>query len=617
MIFGPLEKWGHRPPLDGLRAIAALLVVWFHAGWQDLSGGYVGVDVFFVLSGFLITSILIRELNTGRIDFLRFYARRVRRLLPSALLVLVLTALATRLMRVPIEWYFIRPGALTAAGWTSNWWFLADAQDYFAEDQGVSPFLHFWSLSIEEQFYLAWPALLLGIGVVARRLPVAAFYIVLGLALASLATSWWHTGMDAPMLSYFGTHTRAWQPLAGAALAVGIALWGPPGRGGTPLAGLGLLTLVAASLDVLPFHEPLARGAFAVVGTVALLAGLESGPKSAIARLLSVPALRVLGDWSYGIYLWHWPLVVLFGDHLPDHLGLRVAAVTALSVGLAGLSTTLLEGRVRRVSVEGRAGRAVLVGLAGVASTAAFIALALPLDDDTRRLAATVRPSAEITPVLGGGAHVVLAGDSHMERLGGAFAVLAEEEDWSLSPVISHACPWADTPWTTVHGRPLNCTLVLPEADLIVLSSRSIVFSVKTEAGLVAPEDPAWVPLVEEGSRRLLVRAQQRAPRVVIIEGLPEVADKPEVCLSEGTEPDCSAAAVAVPRAEEIDAMWRRLAEEMVGVETLDLDAVVCPDAWCPAVVDGVMTRTDTNHLSPDYAASLAPMLRARLEPLP
>jgi hypothetical protein len=179
----PTPPFEHRPSLDGIRAVAVLLVIAFHAGMTALGHGYVGVDVFFVLSGFLITSLLARELlGSGRLRFVAFYARRVRRLLPAALLVLLVTAVAYELVASPAAVSETRGGFVASALYFANWFFLRQANDYFAQGAHPSPVEHYWSLSVEEQFYLVWPALMVGLVFLARcglRLEVVAATLAL------------------------------------------------------------------------------------------------------------------------------------------------------------------------------------------------------------------------------------------------------------------------------------------------------------------------------------------------------------------------------------------------------------------------------------------------------
>jgi peptidoglycan/LPS O-acetylase OafA/YrhL len=314
-----VPKFTHRPALDGLRAVAALLVTLFHADVPFLRGGFVGVDVFFVLSGFLITSLLLREIAANRrIDFVAFYARRARRLLPPAVLVLLVTAVLFHLLASPLQVALDRGGFAAAATYVSNWYFLGEAQDYFAHDQDPSPVLHYWSLSVEEQFYFVWPAVLLAIMVYVGFRTRSLAKVVVGIALVSFVYAF-IVNIDEPMLSYFGTFARAYQLLLGALVAIWVfrrevPLEGPPPRVDPRLAVLapmGFAAILLASLTVFREEGPLQLGLIAAVGTAALLVGLELNSREGLARTLSHPRLRRLGDYSYSMYLWHWPVIVL------------------------------------------------------------------------------------------------------------------------------------------------------------------------------------------------------------------------------------------------------------------------------------------------------------------
>ena len=221
--------WGYRAHLDGLRAVAVYLVVAFHAGMGRLVGGFIGVDVFFVLSGYLVTTVLLRDLHGegGRIRFGRFYARRARRLLPAAAVALVVTAVVFSSLGTTSELLDARSAIRAAALYVANWHFIHQASDYFAADIDASPVVHFWSLSVEEQFYLLWPLLLGGLFAAARRFGrrrdavVRGVVVVLGLVSVGAAL---HLAGSNLNRAYYGTDTRAYQLLAGAALALTPAL---------------------------------------------------------------------------------------------------------------------------------------------------------------------------------------------------------------------------------------------------------------------------------------------------------------------------------------------------------------------------------------------------------
>jgi peptidoglycan/LPS O-acetylase OafA/YrhL len=193
----------YRPFLDGLRAVAVYLVVVFHAGSDRFSGGFVGVDVFFVLSGFLVTQLLLRDLvATGAVSFRRFYARRFRRLLPAAFVALVVTALVFSALASPVEVADAAGGFKASFLYSANWWFISQSSDYFGADLSASPVLHFWSLAVEEQFYVVWPLLLGGLYALTHRFFGAqqwkALRVIVAVGAVASVTLAWGRGPRAP-----------------------------------------------------------------------------------------------------------------------------------------------------------------------------------------------------------------------------------------------------------------------------------------------------------------------------------------------------------------------------------------------------------------------------------
>jgi peptidoglycan/LPS O-acetylase OafA/YrhL len=301
-----------------MRAVAVLLVVAFHAG-LPVTGGYVGVDVFFVLSGFLITGLLVDELRrSGTISFTGFYARRVRRLLPMAAVVLAATAAAAHVMVPPVDRAGVGKEVASAAVWVANWHFAGASTQYMA-DVGQSPVLHFWSLSVEEQFYLVWPLLLLcltgGPWLVRRSWPKALRRVAVGLLViagVSLLLSAHVTATDAS-LAYFGLHTRAWELAVGAGIALARPLLPRLARRPAVAAGwLGLLMVVGSAV-VLDRSTPFPGTAalWPVLGTGLLVATGVAAAGTGPARLLDRPVARFIGRISYSWYLWHWPCLTL------------------------------------------------------------------------------------------------------------------------------------------------------------------------------------------------------------------------------------------------------------------------------------------------------------------
>ena len=351
-----------RSDVQGLRAVSVLLVVVAHLGVGAVSGGYIGVDVFFVISGFLITGLLLRARESADAPGLGgalvdFYARRARRILPAATVVLVGTCVASTLF-LPV----VRVGEILTDAWWSalfaaNIRFAMVETDYFAEGRPVSPLQHYWSLSVEEQFYLVWPVLLLGVAALAlrrRRDPVAAVqHVLTGLVLASLAWSVYAT-WASPDTAYFSTLTRGWQLGAGALLAVVLHRRTPTAQPRARLevaAGLGMVLVLVSAFVLTPASPvPGVVAALPVAGAVLLLlaGALPGGESTLVARLLSTPPMRVVGDWSYSIYLWHFPVIVVVRSHQGGLTPLTALACVAVIGVLSGATYHLVEQPFRR-----------------------------------------------------------------------------------------------------------------------------------------------------------------------------------------------------------------------------------------------------------------------------
>ncbi|MGN6379450.1 MAG: acyltransferase family protein [Gaiellales bacterium] len=344
---------GFRPDIQGLRAIAVLLVALNHAGVPFLGGGYVGVDVFFVVSGFLITGWLVRRAErTGKVPFAAFYAARARRILPAATLTIVAICLAS--------WYalnYVRAldalhDAVWAALFAANIHFANIGADYFARDNPPSPFQHFWTLAVEEQFYVVWPALLavllLVLGgvrrsgphvlgrAVQRRLVIAVALLVA----ASLAWSVHITPID-PNRAYFSTLARGWELGVGALLALCAGrLLELPGWARAQLSWLGLAGIMLAAVaysshTAFPGYAALLP---VVASGMVIVGGLGRGTAGGAGLLLSRQPLRVVGDASYSFYLWHWPVLIITAEYAGRTLSVGenlLLLAAALGISLA------------------------------------------------------------------------------------------------------------------------------------------------------------------------------------------------------------------------------------------------------------------------------------------
>jgi peptidoglycan/LPS O-acetylase OafA/YrhL len=386
----------HAPPgqnfrldIQGIRAIAVLLVVANHIAPGALPGGYIGVDVFFVVSGYLITTLLVREGESSeRISLGGFYARRARRILPAATVVTIATAVASLLTLALLRTQTILTDVVWATFFAANVRLASTGTDYFAQGQPPSPLRHYWSLAVEEQFYLAWPLLLMLCllwvhrrggsrnGATLRRTAGALLAVVVVL---SLIWSAWDT-YASPVSAYFSTFARAWELGIGAACALlprGLRLPDTV-RNGLAIGGLGAIAVSTMVLtEATPF--PGTAALLPVLGTAALIVAGEGGRSTAVGRTLAAGPLVLIGDWSYSIYLWHWPVIVLVRSNLgPERFGsitvrlLTLAVVFALSwATFKWVETPFRTGRRWR-----RTGRALLIYPVSVAAALATVLVA-------------------------------------------------------------------------------------------------------------------------------------------------------------------------------------------------------------------------------------------------
>ena len=357
------------PGLDGLRALAITGVIAYHLGYGWASGGYLGVDLFFVLSGFLITTLLVEEWLADRaVRLARFWGRRARRLLPALLLMVaaVVVFVSTQSSGLPIDWGGLRAQALATVGYVANWQLLFAHQSYYSQFAVESPLKHTWSLAIEEQFYLVWPLVILAMMSLASKMRRPTQWRSLGLALTIggavvsagwMADLWLHgAGIDRV---YYGTDTRAFDLLAGAALAM-ITVGRPQPSAATrrrlhvaAFVALGVLAVCWTTAGVpstgFPrswmFEGGLALCALAGAVVVADVRCIEQGP---LGSALSLRPIRYIGKISYGLYLWHWPVIVELTTVRTHTTGTSLSAIrVAVTLALAIASYHLVEQPIR------------------------------------------------------------------------------------------------------------------------------------------------------------------------------------------------------------------------------------------------------------------------------
>jgi peptidoglycan/LPS O-acetylase OafA/YrhL len=640
----------HRPQLDGVRAVAVYLVVLYHAGLGALEGGFVGVDVFFVLSGYLVTQLLLRDLAThGRIRLRRFYARRYRRLLPAAFVVLMVTAAVLTVVAAAADVANARGGFQASFLYVANWHFIQQAADYFAADVESNPVLHFWSLAVEEQFYLLWPLLLGGLHLVVRRAGARQPWIraaVLAGAVASAGAAL-HVGSSDLARAYYGTDTRAYQLLAGAVVALTPSLVGRVAASSVAARGLAVAALAATVVlaTSLVDLDAIERGVGVALATTALIVAIE-GPTAGgtVVRALSHRFVAYLGRISYGTYLWHWPLIVLLGYEVELSPVALAALACAGSTALAAASFHLLEHPVRRSRALDLRPRLVIgAGLAlSVVSGVALAPAVLdtkesgPIEVDWRAAERDRPPLPECTSeapegctvVHGSGRHVLLLGDSNARMLIPTFTEIAQRDDLSLSIAAAPLCPWIRGVFFLRGGD--TCQKLKQfwfdeligriDPDVIVLALRPMddpAFPV----GFFSPDgrfdfgDPGYDAALADGARRTIATLRADGRRVVVVEPVPIAAkeDDPLICLSSAEDlADCEYRANAEPTPLEL--ALRDVADG-AGTWTLDLDRLVCPRLpACDPVVDDLVVKRDSNHLTGTFAAHLADAVADLLE---
>ncbi len=415
-----LQQRHFRPDIEGLRAVAVIAVVLYHAGVPGVGGGFIGVDVFFVVSGFLITGLLWREASgTGSVRLAQFYGARARRLLPAAVTVLIATCAASAVLLPPLQARSVIGDGIASALYVGNYRFAIQGTDYLAADAPPSPMQHYWSLGVEEQFYLLWPALIIGtawlLARVARRdgastsRSVVPYLLVLA-ALAAvsfmISLSWTDSW---PSWAFFSLPTRAWELAAGGLVALTASAWRHLPGPSAALVGWGGLALIVVTCTQVgeATHYPGTTALLPVLGTALVIGAGCATPDLGVGHFLSKPAMRSIGRLSYSWYLWHWPVLLLAPALFGQALGLagRLAMVV-VSFGLAILTLHLIENPVRLASsLNLSARRSLAVGgvLTAVAVCVCVVLLmARPVPVGHGMAAAPVAPVAAAGPSAAG-----------------------------------------------------------------------------------------------------------------------------------------------------------------------------------------------------------------------
>ena len=610
--------------IQGLRALAALLVTLFHAKW--VSGGFIGVDIFYVISGFLITGLLLREIDrTGTINFTEFYARRFKRLLPTSFFVLTITAIASWLLIPATMRASLGRDVIAASLYVSNYLFAWWQADYQNLDATPSPVIHYWSLAVEEQFYVVWPLLILLFFTFAKRLnnKIILTYLVAAITISSFIFSIYQTEAS-PIWAFYSLPTRAWELGLGALL---VLL--PPIKAKKFVCLIGFLLII---LSAFIFNEstafPGVNAALPVLGTVLLIATINSWPPF-LNDVANSRLFQWLGEISYPLYLWHWPLLVLpstyfarpleiyerliaiaatilFADltHrfieepyrnkklLPSLVYKRVAYVTSLSVFMGAL---IMFSNSDKIDVS---------GINGAVSLAQIKARPLVYDDGCHANYAQTQSAKCEYANLESDKVMVLYGDSHAAQWFPALLEIANRSGYKLISLTKSACPSVETVRKDQGGFKMsrcakwreNTTERIRQIqpDVLVMSS----FQYFAQPPQFKDRTKWW----NDGQRKLLRDVKDSSSQLIYITDTPHPMRDIPACLTNNSISKCNTS----QRSENLS---------ISGFKVVDPNPWLCSNV-CPAVKDGVVAYRDASHISVDMSIALIPRLTQALRDL-
>jgi peptidoglycan/LPS O-acetylase OafA/YrhL len=662
------------PEIQVLRAVAVMLVVIYHFWPGTLTGGYVGVDAFFVISGYLITSHLFREADrTGTVKLGAFYARRARRLLPASILVLLFVVVGTFLF-LPTDLWTSTAHEVTASGfYVQNFWLASKAVTYSASNDIASPVTHYWSLSAEEQFYLVWPGLIMISCLLARKwlrghTTRTVGFTLVAVTVGSFVCSVWATEANAPA-AYFITPTRAWEFGVGALVVLLMRTWVPALDLARIMRWLGIVGLLAAAWFFSAATAfPGYAAALPVFATAAIIVAGDTGRADPSDRVFRLGPVRWIGDVSYSMYLWHWPLLV-FAPYLLGHIlhTPELLVLVLVCFVVAGLSKRFVEDATRFWPRLTKSPKAALVAagvgmvvialvaqtqvhvagvqeartaalLADVAGSPCFGAAAMvnrakcPDALTARPLVAVTKADAPWAPQPGchgiAGSDpaywtcywgkgkptrvVALVGDSHAEHWRGALQRIAKARNWKLIEIFSSGCPATDARSVIFEGHPRDgeaCRTWTAKAtaELRAGGPDDIITTAYAQKNVYAPAGSG-----PDGFDRLW-KQWLGFSRVTVLRDIPTTANT--------SDPQCLAINVGKPLVcanlrskvlidDDIMVAARAMRLE---VNLVDLSNYFCDQRLCYAVIGGASVYFDYDHMTMQYSASLASALLRQL----
>ncbi|MYR33552.1 acyltransferase [Nocardiopsis alba] len=661
----PPVRHRHRPDIEGLRAVAALLIAVYHIWFGTVSGG---VDVFLLLTGFLITGSLVRALERdGRIAFGAFWAKLIKRLFPAGAVVLGAVLAMTYLFFPRSQWMSVIESVRAAALYYGNWHLALDSVDYMAENSAAGPVQHFWSLAVQGQFYLLWPLLITAAGLVAAWAGLrtrSAVLVALGTVFAaSFGYSLWITSTE-PVWAYFDTGARLWELALGGVLALVIHRVNLPSFVRRPAGWLGLIALILCGFvigDSLPYP-----GYASLWPTLAALlvivagAGEEENDRFSVGRFLGTRPLTWMGGHAYTLFLWHWPILIvhlelnetdrptLAGGLLVLGLSFVAALATSwlidggvtratrrlrgpgwsLAAGVIFIVPVLVAGSLWNHSIE----RDRLLRLELSSNPLAYPGAAvhltpgmaeglpdLPIHPDTttvvkdtiaqtRDCNALVADTEVITCEFGdpdSDYTIVLAGSSHARHWFQALRAITERHDWRLVTMTKNACQFASGE-QTYRGDPYTqCSEWNEEAmrELTALSPDA-VFTLASLTGRSAGER------VPEGFVERWRELDRMGIDVIAVRDTPRFGFRVPECVDRGDSSDCTA-----PQSESMAETppFKDLTNVPHNTRFLDMTDYLCQDGVCQGVIGNQLVFYDSNHFSYAFSRSLAVVLEPPL----
>ena len=633
---------GFRPDLDGLRAVAILIIIPFHAGWSIADGFFVGLDLFFVISGYLITRNLVRESErTGRIALGSFWGRRVLRLVPAMIVMLLGVLALSALLLSPLQWQTVSADARWTALYVSNVHFAEVTSDYFAANDTKSVLLHTWSLGLEEQFYVLWPLIIAVIAWVAakrkhleRKFLVGAFALTFAVSFALSVVLSGRAPTTPLMHPYYSLPTRAWEFAVAALFALAPvprilerkSVATAAGIVGFVMIGLGM-AFYDPSISY-PGPWPL----LPVTGTILIIASGAGFPGGIVPKALSWSIAQRLGRLSYSWYLWHWPLMILAILVTGNHSVWLASAAAAAGLIPAALSYRLVEQPLRfHRAFKGSLPRTLALGFGGsLAVIAASILLLRYSDVELNRIAAAsavepglrldeVRASVrdELCPNKEGNAFtctggdldsdtvMLVTGDSHTRGWVPVFFKVGEQRGVKVVARWKPACPAFPVDTVDFASGGLDTACIDHREKTVEMIERlqpDLVVSTTSDDYALLVRSHAW----EAAYREWVTDLQATGVVVGSVYDTPRLPYYALECIAEkGVEACAAPSGPALNYGAALTDAEDRVRKDVGNVPTLDVNDVICDDELCHLVRNGTYVFTDSDHMYPPFLLTL------------